>query len=348
MLTLYLLRIRVCLGLLTILLFTACSSPPVAKEQVIVFGSVAAIETWLKEQQWWQTSAGEDPPQVPRAILTGIAPGWQSAAQSITVPQKKEIFYRLMLPLVLHANQMVRERRGRLTAMSETLNADGALLPDDLQGLRNAAVLLRIRDESSAATLGEDPAELLAVIDEALFKLDEIPPGLVLGQAAYESGYGTSRFAVEGNALFGQWTFGEGLVPSQQRKNLGDHRIASFDWPFDSVRAYYLNLSSHPAYADLRQLRAQLKAKGKPVTSLRLADGLRSYSERGQVYVDTLKGIITTNQLDRADSAVFRDEELHFLVTTDSEEKAAELRKEIEALRQSGELAEIIARMRLD
>ena len=79
-----------------------------------------------------------------------------------------------------------------------------------------------------------------------------------------------------------------------------------------------------------------------------LADGLRSYSERGQAYVDTLKGIITTNQLDRADTAVFRDEDLRFLVTTDGEEKAAELRKEIEALRQSGELAEIIARMRLD
>jgi len=341
-------RTRLCLGLLMVLLITGCSSPPVAKEQVIVFGSVAAIETWLEEEQWWQSSADEGPPQVPRAILTGIAPGWQSAAQNITVAEKKEIFYRLLLPLVLHANQMVRERRERLTTMGEVLNAGSSLPTEDLERLKNAAVLLRIRDESSAAELGEDPTELLTIIEEALFRLDEIPPGLVLGQAAYESGYGTSRFAVEGNALFGQWTFGEGLVPSQQRKNLGDHRIASFDWPFDSVRAYYLNLSSHPAYADFRQLRAQLKAEGKAVTALSLADGLRSYSERGQAYVDTLKGIIRTNQLDRADSAVFRDEDLHFLVTTDSEEKAAELRKEIEELRQSGELTEIIARMRLD
>ena len=348
MLPRYLLRIRACLGLLIFLLATACSPPPMAKEQVIVFGSVTAIETWLKEVGWWQTGAGDGPLQVPRAILTGIAPEWQSAAQGITVPEKKEIFYRLMLPLVLHANEMVRERRQRLAAARETLKAGKALEPDELQSLQNAAVLLRIGDESAAATLGEDQAAQLAVIDEALFKLDEIPPGLVLGQAAYESGYGTSRFAVEGNALFGQWTFGEGLVPNQQRKKLGDHRIASFDWPFDSVRAYYLNLSSHPAYADFRQLRAQLKAQKKPVTSLALADGLRSYSERGQAYVDTLKGIITTNQLDRADTAVFRNEDQHFLVTTDSEEKAAELRKEIVALRQSGELAEIIARMRLD
>ena len=107
------------------------------------------------------------------------------------------------------------------------------------------------------------------MIDELLYKLDIIPAGLALGQAAYESGYGTSRFAVAGNALFGQWTFGgEGLVPEQQRESLGDHRIAAYDWPFDSVRAYFINLSSHPAYEDFRRLRAELKAAGKPVTSL--------------------------------------------------------------------------------
>ena len=93
--------------------------------------------------------------------------------------------------------------------------------------------------------------------------------GTIRGQAAYESGYGTSRFAAEGNALFGQWTYGgEGLVPEQQRSNLGDHRIAAYEWPFDSVRSYFLNLSSHPAYEDLRRLRAELKASGKPVTSM--------------------------------------------------------------------------------
>lgn len=103
-----------------------------------------------------------------------------------------------------------------------------------------------------------------------------------MGQAAYESGYGTSRFAVKGNALFGQWTFGgEGMISDQQRKQLGDHRIASYEWPFDSVRAYYINLSSHPAYEDFRRLRAELKAEGKPLSSFTLAEGLKSYSERG-------------------------------------------------------------------
>ena len=154
---------------------------------------------------------------------------------------------------------------------------------------------------------------------------------------------------MEGNALFGQWTFGgKGLVPEQQRQHLGDHRIASFDWPFDSVRGYFINLSSHPAYEEFRRLRADLKAAGKPVTSLVLADGLIRYSERGQEYVNTLKGMIRVNGLDIADEAAFRDEPMRFLVSAEGEEAAAEMRREIEVLRASGELAEIFARMQLE
>jgi len=223
----------------------------------------------------------------------------------------------------------------------------GAAAEDDAW-LREIAVVLRIAAREKASRM-TDPAELGKIIDQALYKLDVIPAGLVLGQAAYESGYGTSRFAVEGNALFGQWTFGgEGLVPEQQRKQLGDHRIASFAWPFDSVRGYFINLSSHPAYEELRRIRAELKAAGKPVTSMALADGLVNYSERGQEYVDELKGIIRVNGLDIADSAVFRDEPIGFVLGAGTEEKAVEVRAQIEEMRGSGELEKIVARMRLE
>ncbi len=189
----------------------------------------------------------------------------------------------------------------------------------------------------------------VTVLDKLLYKLDVIPAGLALGQAAYESGYGTSRFAVEGNALFGQWTYGgKGLVPEQQRKSLGDHRIAAFDWPFDSVRGYFINLMSHPAYEDFRRLRAEARAAGQPLKSMALADGLVRYSERGQEYVDTLKGIIRVNGLDIADNAVFRDEPLRFSIGAEDEAAAEALAREIEAMRASGELASIVARMRLE
>jgi len=253
------------------------------------------------------------------------------------------------LPLIMHANSMVLDRRERLDSMRQKASAGVAQTTDDLTWLHQAAVLLRIIKKDSGYFDETESPELVRIIDEALYKLDIVPAGLALGQAAYESGYGTSRFAVTGNALFGQWTFGgEGLIPEQQRSDLGDHRIAAFDWPFDSVRGYFINLMSHPAYEDFRRLRAQLRADGKPLTSMELADGLTRYSERGQEYVDTLKGIMRVNRLTIADDAVFRDEPMRFIIGAENEAAAADLRKQVERLRASGELAQIVARMRLE
>ncbi len=329
------------------LLLAGCGATANSQE-VIVFESVDEVISWMKAENWWGEGKRGVQLKVPYAMITGISQRWRVAAQQLPVQQKKEIFYRFMLPLIVHANDMVMDRRARLQKMQEQLDSGRQLSTADIETLRQFAVLLRITDAGTAAALGGDSEQLQKVIDEVLYKLDVIPAGLVLGQAAYESGYGTSRFAAEGNALFGQWTYGgKGLVPEQQRKSLGDHRIAAFDWPFDSVRGYYINLSSHPAYEDFRRLRAELKAAGKPLSSLALADGLIRYSERGQEYVDTLKGMIRVNNLDVADGATFRDEPMRFIVGAEDAAAAAELRTEIERMRESGELAQIIARMRL-
>jgi len=332
------------------LAMVVCAPPLAIAQEVIVFGGPEEAGRWLESEDWWgETKRGEQL-SAPYALITGISQRWSQTAKSLPVADKKEVFYRFLLPLALHANVMVQDRRERLIRGDEALAAGKPLSEEQLQGLRRAAVLLRITDEAGAGELSNaSPQRLREVIGEALYRLDVIPPGLVLGQAAYESGYGTSRFATQGNALFGQWTYGgDGLVPGQQRKELGDHRIASFEWPFDSVRAYYLNISSHPAYEGFRKLRAKLRAEGKPLTSLALADGLKSYSERGQEYVDILKRIIRVNKLDIADDAKLRDEPMRLLVSVESAEAAAEMRAEIAAMRASGELAKVIARMRLD
>jgi len=330
-------------------LLLCLAAPPAAAQAIIVFGSLDDAVNWLKAEDWWGEERRGEQLEVPKAMLTGISQRWKGVAQEIPVAEKKEVFYRFMLPLIMHANTMVLDRRVRLEGMVDALANGGRLAAVDLEWLQQAAVLLRIRKSDAATALGDSTAELRDVIDQALYRLDVIPAGLALGQAAYESGYGTSRFAVEGNALFGQWDFGgQGMVPEQQRAKLGDHRIASFHWPFDSVRAYFINLSSHPAYEDFRRLRAELKAAGKPLTSMAMADGLIRYSERGQAYVDTLKGVIRVNKLDIADDAVFRDEPMSFLLSADGEAEALEFRKEIELMRASGELADIITRMRLE
>lgn len=316
---------------------------------IVVFSHIDEITDWFTTKGFWleQNHAAEQ--DVPYVVLTGISDRWQDTAQQLPVAEKKDIFYHFMLPLVLHANHMVLERREDVLQMRATLAAGNHLSDTDFQTLREGAVLLRVIDTGTAAKLNPASPELGGIIEELLYRLDVIPAGLVLGQAAYESGYGTSRFAAEGNALFGQWSFGgAGLVPEQQRKQLGDHRITTFEWPFDSVRAYYLNLMSHPAYEDFRRLRAELNAKGKTPTSLQLADGLSHYSERGQEYVDTLKGIIRVNKLDLADTAQLRDEAATFVVIAEDDADALHLREEIKTMRAKGQLDEIVARMRLD
>ena len=335
------------LRMLVLVMVLVGITAPAWSYEVVVLPANAVID-WLKAENWWGEEKRGEQLMVPRIILTGISERWQKNSATLPVSQKKEIFYRFILPLAVHANEMVLERREKMKGMDAKLANGDELSAEERDWLQGLAVTLRIANREKVAKMS-DPAELRQVIDQALYKLDVIPPGLVLGQAAYESGYGTSRFAAKGNALFGQWTYGgKGLVPEQQRKELGDHRIAAYDWPFDSVRGYYINLSSHPAYEAFRRLRADMKASGQPLSSMKLADGLKSYSERGQKYVDTLKGIIRVNHLDITDNAAFRQGPRQFVLTTADEAAAAKLRKDIEAMQKSGEIDKIVERMRLE
>jgi uncharacterized FlgJ-related protein len=328
-------------------------TPPVpavdeVPEVIVVVGIPGLIEQ-LKQEQWWGEVNRDEQLTVPHLMITRIHPAWRIVAPDLPVPQKKAVFYRLMLPLVMHANEMVMDRREKLKKGREAIVAGEELTSTQLEQLRQAAVLLRIMTEEEAAALTASTPDLADIVDAMLYRLDVVPAGLALGQAAYESGYGTSRFAADGNALFGQWTYGgDGMAPEQKRKEKGDYGVAAFDWPFDSVRGYFRNLMSHPAYEDFRRLRAEMRAAGEPLTSLRLADGLVRYSERGQEYVDGLKGIIRVNGLDVADNAVFRDEPMRFILSEGTPEEAAAMEQRIAEARASGELAEIYARMRLD
>jgi uncharacterized FlgJ-related protein len=317
-------------------------------EAIVVVGIDGLIER-LQQEGWWGEVNREEQLTVPHLMITRIHPAWRIVAPDLPVPQKKAVFYRLMLPLVMHANAMVMDRRANLLQAREALAAGKELTPGQLAELKRGAVLMRVTNDEQAAELTASSPDLTAILDEMLYRLDVVPAGLALGQAAYESGYGTSRFATDGNALFGQWTYGGGgMAPEQKRKEKGNYGVAAFDWPFDSVRGYFINLMSHPAYEDFRRLRAELRAAGEPLTSLRLADGLIRYSERGQEYVDGLKGIIRVNGLDIADNAVFRDEPIRFILSEGTPEEAAVMEQRIEDARASGELAEIYARMRLD
>ena len=213
-------------SILTIIALSSLSGPALATE-VIVLNGLDDVIGWLESEEWWGEQKRTEQLSVPHALITGIGPNWRKTAPTIPVPTKKEVFYRFLLPLIMHANGMVLDRRSRLETIAAQLKSGTTPPSDEIQWLAKVSTLLRIKGLEESERSEADASQLQRIVQEALYKLDVIPAGLALGQAAYESGYGTSRFASEGNALFGQWTFGgTGLVPEQQRGDLGDHRIA--------------------------------------------------------------------------------------------------------------------------
>ena len=315
--------------------------------KIVVLGSVdEAIRFWESVDFWGEEDRAEDL-QVPRVITVAINKSWKSEADQVSIAVKKELFYRGLVPVVLFANELILRDRARLETLAERQKAGGPLDANDIFYLRTLAIEYRLIDRAKENAALSD-SNILSLMDALLVRVDVVSPSLALGQGAYESGYGTSRFALFGNALFGQWTFGgKGLQPEKKRKSKGDYKVAAYDWPLVSVRAYMRNLNTHRAYKDLRQRRAELRQKGAELSGLVLADTLTRYSEKGQTYVDTLKGMIKTNGLDIADRARLREEPTILLVQAESKTDRSIVEIEIANLRASGRLDKIIESMRL-
>ncbi len=198
--------------------------------------------------------------------------------------KRKEFFIQIVLPLILKENNNIRIDRKRLfSIINKSNNSD----------LEKKWLAKKYKQYGI-------PSKDLSTLK---IRMDEIPVSLALAQAAKETGWGTSRFALEGNALFGQWTWsGEGLRPKESDKNEG-HKVMKFNVLQASVRAYQRNLNTHSSYIDFRKARAELRDNGKPLDSLVLAEYLDKYAETGDKYVEVLKKIITQNSLKDFDDA---------------------------------------------
>ena len=133
--------------------------------------------------------------------------------------------------------------------------------------------------------------------------MDEIPASLAIAQAAKETGWGTSRFALEGNALFGQWTWSEAGIKPASADSSSTHKVMRFNELKLSVRAYQRNLNTHSSYKDFRTVRAVLRDNKKKLNSLMLADYLDKYAETGDEYIKILKKIIKQNNLQDFDDS---------------------------------------------
>ena len=200
------------------------------------------------------------------------------------VDLKKSLFFRTLLPMALQVNAEIDAERRRLIAIKAEADAGRPLRRADAHWLKALA------EKYGAAA--DDFAGLL-------LRVDGVPPSLMLAQAAEESGWGTSRFAREGNAVFGQWTWSEthdGIVPSDRAAG-ETHKIRAFPSVKSAIAAYVRNLNTHAAYERFRLQRA-LGASGYELTAT-----LDRYSERREKYVDTLRSIMTANRLAGLDDA---------------------------------------------
>ena len=192
--------------------------------------------------------------------------------------ERKNLFIQIVLPLILEENNQIKLDRKKLFAiLNRSNNSDSELKWLNMKfkqyGVKNKDLLtLKIR-------------------------MDVIPPSLAIAQAAKETGWGTSRFALEGNAMFGQWTWGkDGIEPNQKSKG-SSHKVLRFPMLLSSVKAYQKNLNTHQSYKAFREQRALLREKNKKISGLDLVNYIESYAATGKEYVKTLKKIINQNSL---------------------------------------------------
>lgn len=233
--------------------------------------------------------------EIPNIHIMKIPKRWRDeTADHLQVQLKKEVFFEIIAPLVLSINNELAQDRAKILAYKKTGLSNLSI--EEKDWLLSKAIAYKVAkdgDKSEATHL-----------EELFIRIDEIPISLALAQSAEESGWGTSRFAAEGNALFGQWAWGENAMkPKEQRSGMGDYGLARFETPMESMRAYMHNLNTHRAYEKLRAARANLREMGKKPDGVSLAKTLDKYSERGEAYVETLLSIMRVNHLSKAEEA---------------------------------------------
>lgn len=251
--------------------------------QVIHPASVDGLQAYFHALGYDWADLGEG---VPPIIIEKLPDDFSTDLDS---KERKQTFFMSLLPMVLLANQSIAEDRSELLSLLKRFKGTHTLEPEEQEWLKKLTREYGLRG---------DPLTDHRIRSILLRRVDTIPPSLALAQAANESGWGTSRFAREGNNLFGQWTFtpGTGIVP-KNRPPGATYEVRRFRNLDESIKSYLMNLNTHTAYQELRLVRQSLREKGLPVTGKTLAKGLERYSTRGDAYVREIRAMIDHNNL---------------------------------------------------
>ena len=196
--------------------------------------------------------------------------------------ERKNLFIQIILPLIIEENNKIKRNRKQLFTILNKNN-------------NSRAEKIWLNRKFKQYGVKNNDLSVLKI------RMDEVPVSLAIAQAAKETGWGTSRFALEGNALFGQWTYsGAGIKPLDADSDQ-THKVMKFKVLQASIRAYQRNLNTHSVYSKFRMARGELRDKRKKLNSLILVDYLDKYAQTGQDYVKILKKIIKQNSLTEFD-----------------------------------------------
>ncbi len=202
------------------------------------------------------------------------------------IVDRKKLFIRVILPLIIYENNQIEEDRDYLNQILR----EKSISEEETLWLDKKFIEYKVNNKN---------------IEELKIKMDIIPPSIALAQAAYESGWGTSRFAMEGNSLFGvrTWQKGKGMVPLD-RDEEASFEVKTFKIIRASISAYKKNLNTHASYKEFRRARAEQRNNRNKISGLELAKFLDKYSEIGYEYADRLKKIIEQNSLTDFDDSI--------------------------------------------
>lgn len=204
--------------------------------------------------------------------------------------ERSKTFFLTLLPMILLVNEEIEFENRIVSEFFNRHDRHEPLSPLEKETVISIAKKYKIKD---------DPLQNSQARRLLLNRLAPIPPSLALAQAASESAYGTSRFSRLGNNLFGEMVFtssAEGITPLKREEG-AKHRARIFPTLLDSLRAYVLNLNTHPAYKALREIRTEKLTRGEPVKGIDLVEGLTAYSTRKEAYINDIRAIIRANNL---------------------------------------------------
>lgn len=238
-----------------------------------------------------------EPPAVqpfhPSPVTLGDSDGYAPPdfTHFVDVGEKKRAFYDYLLPMVHDANREVMRERAWLKSIAQAIVEGAAPSTEEIAELEKIERRYAVRQPAGT---------VVARVSELMRRVDVVPASLVIAQAAKESGWGTSRFAREGNNFFGIWCFYEGCGMLPLSREAGrNHEVARFETVEEGVRYYIRTINTHVAYTELREMRANARIRNERIGGQTLANGLIRYSERGLAYVREIQSMIRYNELHR-------------------------------------------------